>query len=492
VAGLQRFRRIGVRGRILGSWLILLSVASGAALLAQHQVLLNRRAVDVRAALDQEVDELNTLAGGRDPATGSDFSGNARAIFDTFLRRNIPTEDEMYLTFVDGRPYRLSRPVLEIGGFPEAASRWAPLTGPAEGEVSTGLGPVRYRAVAVRSPGGEITGVFVVAIALRPAIDDINSAIRVGALVWATILAVSAGVAWLAAGRVLAPLRLMTDTAKSITEADLTRRIPVRSSDEVAELARTFNSMLGRLERAFTTQRTFIDTTSHELRTPITIVRGHLELLAEDNDVDSEVYEVMVSELDRMSRIVSDLLELARADQPNYARPEPFDLEEFTSDLLARARALAPREWRIVEAGRGQVVADRQRLIQATMIFADNAARYSDGECPILFGTRKVDDRLLVWVTDFGPGIPSEQQRRIFDPYARADTGGSRGDGMGLGLAIARAIAQAHGGDVRVQSAPEEGATFTIDVPSAPHHTSGGRADLTAGTSSTGPGIPLA
>ncbi len=465
MARLQRFPRIGVRGRILGTWLILLSLASGAALLVQHRVLLNRRAVDVRAALEQEVKELDTLAAGRDPATGNEFSGNARAIFDTFLRRNIPIEEEMYLTFVDGRPYRLSRPVLEISGFPEAAARWAELTGPAEGKVETGLGPVRFRATPVRSPEGDTTGVFVVAIALRPAIDDINSATRVGALVWASVLAVSALAAWLAAGRVLAPLRLMTETAKSITEADLTRRIPVRSSDEVAELARTFNGMLGRLERAFSTQRAFIDTTSHELRTPITIVRGHLELLADEDGENAETYELMMSELDRMSRIVSDLLELARADQPSYARPEPFDLEDFTSDLLARARVLAPRDWRVEHAGQGEVVADRQRLIQATMILADNAARYSDDECPILLGTRRAEDRLLIWVTDFGPGIPPEQQRRIFDLYARADVHGSRNGGMGLGLAIARAIAQAHGGDVNVRSTPDEGATFTICIP---------------------------
>ncbi|MDQ4069140.1 MAG: HAMP domain-containing histidine kinase [Actinomycetota bacterium] len=464
---LPRFKRIGVRGRILGSWLILLSVASGAALLAQHQVLLNRRALDVRAALEQEIEEFNTLAAGRDPTTGNEFRGNARAIFDTFLRRNIPTEDEMYLTFVDGQPYRLSRPLLQINGFPEAAERWGQLSSPAEGEVDTGVGPVRYRAAPVRSPEGDTTGVFVVAIALRPAIEDINSAMQVGALVWATVLALSAGAAWLAAGRVLAPLRLMTETARSITEADLARRIPIRSSDELADLARTFNSMLGRLERAFTTQRTFIDTTSHELRTPITIVRGHLELLAEDDDDGEkrETYELMMGELDRMSRIVSDLLELARADQPNFARPEPFDLEDFTADILARARVLAPRDWRVEESGRGEVVADRQRLIQAAMILVDNAARYSDDQCPILLGTRRTGDRFLVWVTDFGPGIPAEQQRRIFDPYARADVRGSRTEGMGLGLAIARAIAQAHGGDVNVRSTPDEGATFTICIP---------------------------
>ena len=152
-------------------------------------------------------------------------------------------------------------------------------------------------------------------------------------------------------GRVLAPLRLLTDTARSITETDLTRRIPVSGHDEIAELARTFNAMLDRLERAFASQRAFVDDASHELRTPITIVRGHLELLGDDPDERRETVALVTDELDRMSRFVDDLLLLARAERDDFLRVGEVELGALTDELLDKAARSARARWQLEARG---------------------------------------------------------------------------------------------------------------------------------------------
>ena len=136
------------------------------------------------------------------------------------------------------------------------------------------------------------------------------------AVVGMIVLLIGTAVAYLAAGRLLHPLRELTDTARDLESSDLTRRIEVRGNDELAELGRTFNGMLDRLEFAFSSQRELIRDVSHELRTPITIVRGHLELMGDDPAERSETLELVMDELDRMARLVNDLLTLARAERP--------------------------------------------------------------------------------------------------------------------------------------------------------------------------------
>jgi two-component system OmpR family sensor kinase len=155
------------------------------------------------------------------------------------------------------------------------------------------------------------------------------------------VLILASLLAWVVAGRVLAPLRLLGDTARSIGESDLTRRIPVEGDDELVDLARTFNEMLGRLEEAFASQKAFISDAGHELRTPITIIRGHLEVMGDDPDERRETLELVSDELGRMSRLVNDLLLLAKANRPDFLEPQTIDLDDLTRELFAKASALA-------------------------------------------------------------------------------------------------------------------------------------------------------
>jgi signal transduction histidine kinase len=170
-------------------------------------------------------------------------------------------------------------------------------------------------------------------------------------------------------------------------------------------------------------------------------------------------------ELERMSRIVNDLLLLAKAKQPDFLELTTVDVAALTEDLHAKATALAPRTWRLEEVGRGVVVADKQRLTQAIMQLAQNATEHTANGDEIALGSAVRYGRATLWVRDHGPGIPPEDQARIFQRFARTGDGRRSSSGAGLGLAIVRAIAEAHHGTVRVESGTGSGATFSVVIP---------------------------
>ncbi len=452
------------RLRILGWLVVLLALANVASVLLQRQVLLDRLEAEVAAALSQEVDELRALAEGRNPDTGEPFGADVAAIFDTFLRRNIPHEGEALYTLVDGRPYRARNALYPLHEDPSLVARWAALTELQQDEVATPEGRVRYQAVPLRFEG-QTKGVFVVANFLAGERKEVESAVQTGALISLSVLIVASVLAWVVAGRVLAPVRVLTETAHSITETDLRRRIPVRGNDEIGELAETFNAMLDRLEEAFATQRAFVDDASHELRTPITIIRGHLELIGDDPDERRETTELVMDELDRMVRMVDELLLLAKAERPDFLQPEPIDVAAFTRELLAKASALAPRSWELDAIGRGTIVGDRQRLTQAMMNLARNAAQHTDAQAVVALGSSTADGWVRLWVRDSGRGVKPADRERIFQRFARGGGTQRRSDGSGLGLAIARAIVDAHHGHIDLDSNPGVSTTFTVVIP---------------------------
>ena len=307
---------------------------------------------------------------------------------------------------------------------------------------------------------------FVVAASLTSERHEVEEAVRLAALVLLSVLLIASALAWVVAGRVLAPLRLLADTARSISESDLTRRIPVTGRDEIAELARTFNAMLDRLEAAFATQRPFVSDASHELRTPITIVRGHLELLGDDPDERRETVALVTDELDRMSRFVDDLLLLAKAERDDFLRVSEVELGALTDELLDKARGLGARDWQLEARGDAVVVADRQRLTQAIMGLAQNAVQHTDRRRPDLARQRGRPARGAAVGARRRSGRSAPTTRSASSTASpRASASRRRSEGAGLGLAIVRAIAEAHGGRVGVSSRPGAGATFTVIIP---------------------------
>jgi signal transduction histidine kinase len=414
------------------------------------------------------VREFRTLATqGTDPATGRPFGYNVNRLFKVYLSRNVPGEGEELITIPRRGQVRYQRSDRAEYVIEEPyVSRWRTLESDERGEIDTPAGPAEYVAVPVKVNGRSL-GAFVVAVFTAGEREEVDEAVQIVAATSGGVLLLASVIAFLAAGRVLAPLRELRDAARSITATDLTQRIAVDGDDEIAELSRTFNEMLDRLDYAFTSQREFIRDAGHELRTPITVIRGHLELLAagqEDPAERAETIAVVTDELDRMSRFVADLMLLARAERPDFLEYEIVDVGELTRELLAKAQSLAPREWTLEEIGHGRIAADRQRLTQAVMNLADNAAHHTDEGGPIAIGTSVNAHEARLWVRDSGPGIDPEEREAIFERLARGRRARGSYGGAGLGLAIVRAIAEAHAGGVSVRDAPGGGALITIAV----------------------------
>jgi signal transduction histidine kinase len=455
------------RARILLSIVLLLFFSSAVALIIDRQLLLARVDERVEDSLTQEVEEFRRLVrDGRNPATGEPFGTDGRAIFDVYLSRNVPGEREEFFTFVGGRPYRSTIPPGAQRELEDAAARLGTIAEVRRGALDIGDSEYRYLAVPVVIRGRR-AGAFVVTVDAEAERAEVTDSIEIGAIVSLAVLLLAFAIAYVAAGRVLAPLRDVTETARSISETDLTRRIEVEGDDEIARLAATFNAMLDRLEGAFGAQKEFLSDAGHELRTPITIVRGHLELLGDDPVERRETLELVDDELDRMARLVDDMLLLAKAEQHDFLRLEDVDLDVLTEELMAKAQALAAREWRLEAVATGRITADRQRLTQAVMNLARNAAEHTGNGAAIGIGSALRGDRAELWVADSGPGVPEAERERIFERFARG-AGARRSDGAGLGLAIVRAVAEAHGGRVSVGDSGAGGARFVVSFPVSP------------------------
>jgi two-component system, OmpR family, sensor kinase len=465
-----RRRRLfsSARARILVSYLVLLLFSTVLGTIVLREALLSRAGERVDDALVQETEEFRRLVrDGRDPRTGRPFGSDVKAVFDVFLSRNVPAEREAFYTYLRGDPYQAryapGLPNVRIAAIDSLGTTARPERG--ETELDDGR-RIRYLAVPVET-GGRTRGVFAVAIDLSGELEEVNDALQIAAGVSIGVLILASLLAWVIAGRVLAPLRVLRDTARSITESDLTRRIAVEGDDELADLARTFNEMLDRLEEAFASQKSFISDAGHELRTPITIIRGHLDVMGHDPQDRRETLELVDDELDRMGRLVNDLLLLAKASRPDFLQPETVDLSDLTHELFAKASALAERDWRLAAVGSGRIVADRQRLTQALMNLSQNAVSHTSAGDAVELGTELRDGRVKLWVKDTGPGVPEHEQTRIFERFVRLPRAPA-GEGTGLGLAITRAVATAHGGRVELDSRPGEGARFTVVIPTEP------------------------
>jgi two-component system, OmpR family, sensor kinase len=455
----------GARTRILAAFVILMSFSTLLSVLAIRQLLIVRTADRVDAALIQETNEFRKLVGGINPGDGEPFAGRLHLIFNTYFDRNVPARGETLIAYLNGRRYDLISSG-QGGTFDvdERDAEWANLQRSRRGTIDTSTGQIRYLAVPITGQRG-VRGVFVVAASMGGERREVDDAVQLAALVLLSVLLIASTLAWVVAGRVLAPLRLLADTARSISESDLTRRIPVSGRDEIADLSRTFNAMLDRLEAAFASQRAFVSDASHELRTPITIVRGHLELLGDDPDERRETVALVTDELDRMSRFVDDLLLLAKADRDDFLRLSEVELGALSDELLEKASALGVRTWRLESRAEAVLLADRQRLTQAVMGLAQNAVQNTEEGDPVWIGTAVERGEAKLWVRDEGPGVAPDDQERIFERFARASASRRRSEGAGLGLAIVRAIAEAHGGRVGLSSRPGAGATFTVVVP---------------------------
>jgi signal transduction histidine kinase len=304
-------------------------------------------------------------------------------------------------------------------------------------------------------------------------------ALRLFLIAGAFLAIAGAGAAsWFVAGRALRPLVAMSSTAEDIGRTqDLSRRLPESEpDDEVGRLQRSFNQMLRQLEdtyvrlrSALVAQRRFVADASHELRTPLTTIRGNVGLLLKRDDITSDdrvaALNDIASESERMSRMVQDLLTLARADAGYHLELAPIDLLPIIQDVSRQAQTLQPsRRIELLDGVPAPIQGNPDAIKQLLWILIDNAFKHTreEGRVQLRLDTDQRAARLVV--LDDGPGIPREDLDRIFERFYQSDAARS-GEGTGLGLAIARWIAKEHGGQVSAENNPRGGAVFTVEFP---------------------------
>lgn len=479
-----RIQLSATRSRIMAWVLLLILAALGIVTLVTWRLLI--AAVDERmdAALRLEVEEFETLtASGVDPATGEPFA-DVENLIDVAISLNIARPNEHFLGYVDGVFYdqcrcgeaavlhgQQTRAALVLANDASFTQRVGSVTEPVSGEFEQPeLGEIRYLALPVRVAGDTTSrGVIVAAFEADAERAGANGAARIMLAVGAGTMLLATAAAWLLAGRILRPLHDVAETARSITDSDISRRIAApagRRGDELNDLIHTINGMLDRIEAGIATQRRFIDDAGHELRTPITIVRGHLELLNPNDPTDlRDTLALVDDELERMSRMVSDLLLLARSEQPSFVQPRPVDVAVLTRSIFDKVRQLGVRDFTLESVAEVTSVLDPQRITQAVVALTDNACQYTQEHDPIVLGSVVAGDSLRFWVTDSGPGVSDEDRSRIFERFSRGSAGTRRSDGAGLGLSIVAAIAAAHHGHVELDTVPGRGATFSVVIP---------------------------
>jgi two-component system, OmpR family, sensor kinase len=273
----------------------------------------------------------------------------------------------------------------------------------------------------------------------------------------------------------LAPIDRITQAAHLIARSnDLTRRVEQKpTKDEVGRLAATFNEMLGRIEELFRAQQRFVADMSHELRSPLTAIRGNLDLLrrgvVESPEERQEALATIDSESARMQRMVQDLLLLAQADAGVEIQKQIVELDTVLLDVYRQARLIAGNvKVSLGSEDQAQVIGDQDRLKQLFLNLMDNAIKYTPAGGEVTLSFAREGTWVCVVVADSGVGIPAQDLAKIFDRFYRVDKARSREKGgTGLGLAIVKWIVDAHGGKIGVKSQIGRGTTFTVRLPLA-------------------------
>lgn len=322
---------------------------------------------------------------------------------------------------------------------------------------------------STRGPAG------IVQVGFDLAFIDTTQRMMLYVLVFLTIVTmfISSLIIWIVSGRVLSPLVSATNIATQIAETqDLSRRIPIENikNDEVGQLIFTFNDTLERLEKLFYTQRRFIADVSHELRTPLTVIKGEIGLMRQMKNFDSESLTSIDGEVDRLTRMVSNLLFLAQADTGEM----PFDhvivsLDEILLEVFHQMKTLAGDRISVSITNIDQISVwgDRDKLKQVLLNLISNAIHYTPPGGAVMLSLSEVDHQACLSVSDTGLGIPKEDLPHIFDRFYRGEKSRKRSQdsGFGLGLSIAYSIIEKLGGTIEVTSTEGNGSTFTVWLP---------------------------
>ncbi|MFC4563079.1 ATP-binding protein [Nocardiopsis mangrovi] len=447
---------------ILRSLLVMALVIGGVAVLTYELVRVSGRA-DVDRLLREEAELLGDALADRLPsAAGLDgvVSGpeaeraarQALAVRPSGARHvSLVTVDGVRLQSAGG-PARVAA-LMRGGDAPETQSGLRTL--------DTGAGPLRVLDASVVDEAGTAVVVVTVAAPLDPSRDEAATVLLRAALAGG-VGVLGGGVAlWLVVRRTLHPVREVSAAAQAISPDDLTTRVPVPATrDEIAELATEINQMLARIEQSDTSRRRYLAAISHEVRTPLAVAEGHLELLGGPEAA------VVRGELDRLRGVLEDLMAVARGGDEIDARREPVFLPDLFDAVRARAETPPHASAVTVDAPPPEVLlGDPARLEQCLANLISNAVDHNPAGTRARVAARGGDDAVALTVADDGPGIDPDVLPHVFEPFVTTRTDGS-GRIAGLGLAIVRSLVAAQGGTVGIDSGPS-GTTVTITLPRA-------------------------
>jgi two-component system OmpR family sensor kinase len=336
------------------------------------------------------------------------------------------------------------------------------------------------RAVTIH-PGGQ-RYIVMAGHSLEDIDDELASVRTVFASAIPVALLVAAIGGWLMARQSLAPVAAMADQAGRLGAETAGKRLPVANArDELGRLAGAFNALLARMDAAFAQQRQFMADASHELRTPIATLRTAATVTLQQPHRDEVEYRetlaIMEEQTRRLSRVVDDMFTLARADAGRYPlRTIDLYLDSLVQEVASTARVLAAGQAVEVSAGPlddAPFVGDEDLLRRMLMNLVENAVRYTPAGGTVQVSLERRHGRYHVVVTDSGTGIPAAAQSHVFERFYQGDPSRSRTDasrGAGLGLAIARWIARAHHGDLKLVTSSPAGTTFEVELPADPGH----------------------
>ncbi|GAA4894180.1 HAMP domain-containing sensor histidine kinase [Tessaracoccus lubricantis] len=464
--------RVTLRSRLIIT-MVLLAVL---ALLASGAIVAVLQHRSIHGSVDDQLlrtrDELRVLAEqGIDPETGQAFAGPSE-LLHTFLARTVIGAAEGELAVVDGQVLWVASEDVPLRpeDDPDLVDHVMPLAAGDEIVVDTvRTDTSHYRVLVAPVQYPQSTGALVHVFDLDLTEAELRRTMTLYAAVAVGTVVLLVLVAWIAVGRLLRPIEELRKAADSIDERDLTTRVPVRGRDDLAALSATINRMLDRVQRSVEGQRQLLDDVGHELRTPITVVRGHMELVDAEDPVDvRDTRALVLDELDRMGVLVGDMLMLAKATESDFVQPRWFDIAALTDQVLEKARALGNRRWRLERIASTEAFLDPGRMTQAWLQLAANAVKYSEPGTAVTLGSALERGEVLMWVRDEGIGIEPDQLALVRERFGRTKAGAAHAQGAGLGLSIVESIMAAHGGRLDIESTVGEGSTFTLVLPLGP------------------------
>ena len=456
-------RRFGSATRLAAFLALLLAAILSITAFETERVFANQSMAATTRSLVSEVDSYEKAA------SGTAGPGLAATTISYLQSRVLPQGETIMVELSDGRklgsagsaPLLRTQTIQAMLGRPPAFTR----------SYRSTLGGVdTLYLVAPMRTGSRPFGTMIVAADLSQLHSDQNRVLVlvVGEALIALVGAVAG--AYLLLRRLLRNVGRITTTAASIESGELDRRLGDQGTDdEVGQLAATFDSMLDRLEAAMTVQRRLLSDVSHQLRTPLTVARGHLEVLARQRSVSlpevRETSAVVIDELDHMRALVERLLLLGRALEPDFLEVEHLDLRTFLSDLFDAAKVLASRDWSLPPVPDLVLDVDVAKLRGAMLNLIDNAVKATAPSDTIQITACLDPDRssLSLAVEDSGPGIPDDKLASVVERFGRL--GSADHEGSGLGLAIVGAVAEAHGGAFELGRSELGGCRAAIVLP---------------------------